>query len=103
MKTGKKTLNWIEMGHKIQMDCEKGVSHWITQVPPTPYTRELLHNEGKNPAEMASALLNEFQLTDEETKEKFRPILEQWLNEMPPDLPDDLRNARVRDFIYEMF
>lgn len=91
------------MGHNIQTEYQEGISHWIQQIPEAPYTRKMIEADLKNPGEMAEALLAEFHLTDEETKVKYRPILEQWLSEMPKELPASLQNSRVRDFIYEMF
>jgi len=48
-------------------------------------------------------LLLEFQNSSEEEKNKYRPILKDWLSSMDDSVLSQDDEKKVRDFLYEMF
>lgn len=85
------------------MENDGSASHWIAPSFNGTYCRSAAPLESEDAAQLVQHILQEFEQTTVEERERFRPILEKWLQEMPADLISMDNPQKVRDFIYEMF
>ena len=85
------------------MKSQKSNSFFLTGVHFKPLTRSTASIEVENRTELIKNLLEEFENSTIEEKEKFCPMLKEWLHKLDENeiYADD--QAKVRDFIYEMF
>ncbi|OFZ41774.1 MAG: hypothetical protein A3D92_12820 [Bacteroidetes bacterium RIFCSPHIGHO2_02_FULL_44_7] len=91
------------MSNKIQLENKGSASHWITSGFNGPYCRSAMPLETEDLTQLVQNILQEFEQTPAEERERFRPVLEKWLKEIPVDLLSMDNPQKVRDFIYEMF
>jgi len=91
------------MSNKIQLENDGSASHWIAPSFNALYCRSAAPLETVDSTQLVQYILQEFEQTPLEERERFRPILEKWLQEMPADLIGFDNPQKVRDFIYEMF
>jgi hypothetical protein len=67
------------------------------------HTISTVNIEAENVDVLIENLLLEFQNSSEEEKNKYRPILKDWLSSMDESVLFQDDEKKVRDFIYEMF
>jgi hypothetical protein len=85
------------------MKSQKTNSFFLTGVQSKPYTRSTASIEVENRSDLIKNLLEEFENSSEEEKIKFKLLLSEWLDKLDEEEIYTEDQAKVRDFIYEMF